>query len=72
MRYKVWMRDGSISGLRHRKGSKKTTWEVIRDTALHTYDIAANPNYADAFESNAARRRSRTMATGAMLGAGSV
>lgn len=50
-RFKVWMDDGVTHGQRHTKGDKKMTWECIRDTALHTYDISANPHYADAFAS---------------------
>ena len=50
-RFKVWMQDGVTHGQRHKKGDRKATWECIRDTALHTYDISANPNYADAFAS---------------------
>ena len=68
-RYKVWMEDGDMTGLRHERGTKKATWEVIRDTALHTYDISENPNYSDAF--GGARRRSiGGAAVGASLGAG--
>ena len=50
-RFKVWMKDGVTAGQRHVKGDTKKTWEVIRDTALHTYEITANPNYMDAFSS---------------------
>ena len=53
-RFKVWMEDGVTHGQRHSKGDKKMTWECIRDTALHTYDISANPHYADAFASRRA------------------
>ena len=66
-RYKVWMEDGALHDLRHHKGDKKTTWEVIRDSALHTYDITENPNYSDAFGN---RRSSMSAAAGAAAGAG--
>ena len=49
LKFKVWQEDGVLQGLKHRKGDKKKTWEVIRDSALHTYDITENPNYSDAF-----------------------
>ena len=49
LRYKVWTEDGVTGGQRHEKGQKKATWEVIRDSALHTYDISANPAYEGAF-----------------------
>ena len=71
VRYKVWMKDGVMSQLRHVKGHKKTTWEVIRDTALHTYNIKENPVYADAF-SGVDRRSSAGASAGAAFGAGGV
>ena len=70
LRYKVWMEDGSMSELRHHKGEKKKTWQVIRDTALHTYDISENPNYSDAFSGR--RRSVKGALGGAVLGAGGV
>jgi len=69
-RFKVWMEDGVISELRHHKGDQKATWEVIRDSALHTYDITENPNYSDAFGNR--RRNSAGATVGAAVGAGGV
>ena len=46
--------EATFKGTRHTltKKSKdssrlKYTWEVIKESGLHTYDIAENPNYAD-------------------------
>ena len=42
---KVWLADGVVNGVRHAKGDRKRTWEVLRDEALHSYVISANPKY---------------------------
>ncbi len=60
-RKKLWMQDGVTHGMKHKKGQAKSTWEVIRDTALHTYDIASNPHYEEAF----AHRKPSTAVEGA-------
>jgi hypothetical protein len=50
---KVWLADGIINGVRHSKGDRKRTWEVLRDESLHSYVISANPRYKYALNSAA-------------------
>jgi hypothetical protein len=45
---KKWLEDGEIDGEAHVKGRSKRTWEVIRDSTLHTFRIEENPRYVDA------------------------
>eukprot|EP00753_Platysulcus_tardus_P018673 PLAT7004.19.p1 GENE.PLAT7004.19~~PLAT7004.19.p1 ORF type:complete len:1050 (+),score=341.53 PLAT7004.19:205-3150(+) len=45
LRFKVWKEDGVIAHVRHLTGQRKRTWEVMRDSQLHTYDIEMNPSY---------------------------
>jgi len=45
---KMWMDSGDVMGVRHGEGDLKKTWEAIRDTQVHTYNIRNNPKYTDA------------------------
>ena len=36
---------GKKNGVRHTRGQKLRTWEVIRENALHSYKIMKNKNY---------------------------
>ncbi|GMH46365.1 hypothetical protein TrRE_jg6856, partial [Triparma retinervis] len=45
---KMWTDTGEIVGRRHTEGEMKKTWEAIRDTQVHTYNIRNNPKYTDA------------------------
>lgn len=59
---KVWLADGVVAGVDHVKGARKRTWEVLRDEALHSYVISANPRYKNALsESAPALTMSRAM-----------
>lgn len=43
---KVWTTDGTVGGVRHKRGERQLTWQVIKDSSLPTYDILANPVYS--------------------------
>jgi hypothetical protein len=45
---KTWQTDGEVAGVAHSTGVRKRTWEAIRDTQVHTYDIRLNEKYKDA------------------------
>ena len=45
---KEWDKDGEVDRIRHRAGDQKRTWEAMRDSQLHTYNIRQNETYADA------------------------
>ena len=45
---KKWLDSGEVMGVKHRKGGLKKTWEAVRDSQVHTYNIRHNPNYTDA------------------------
>ena len=48
MHKKNWLTAGEVAGLRHGANEPKRTWEAIRDTQVHTYDIRNNVMYTDA------------------------
>jgi hypothetical protein len=43
--WQVWLADGVVHGVRHAKGDRKRTWEVLRDESLHSYVMTNNPTY---------------------------
>ena len=45
---KIWLESGEHGGVGHAEGQPKRTWEAIRDTQVHTYNIRSNPGYTDA------------------------
>eukprot|EP00753_Platysulcus_tardus_P008360 PLAT15919.1.p1 GENE.PLAT15919.1~~PLAT15919.1.p1 ORF type:complete len:1334 (+),score=543.12 PLAT15919.1:95-4003(+) len=47
---KKWMKDESVDGVPRVAGERKRTWEVIRDSMLHSYLIDHNPLYRDALQ----------------------
>ena len=49
----VWLADGVVHGVRHQKGDRKRTWEVLRDESLHSYVISNNPKYKKALSAYA-------------------
>lgn len=50
---KVWLADGVVHGVRHAKGDRKRTWEVLRDESLHSYVLTNNPVYKKALSGRA-------------------
>ncbi len=49
----VWLADGLVHGVRHAKGDRKRTWEVLRDESLHSYVLTSNPVYKKALSGRA-------------------
>ncbi len=45
---KVWKSSGEQAGIRHTEGANKRTWESIRDSQVHSYNIRHNKRYTDA------------------------
>ncbi|GMI01404.1 hypothetical protein TrVE_jg10724 [Triparma verrucosa] len=45
---KNWIHDDDKGGVRRSAGEPKKTWEAIRDSQVHTYNIRHNPAYTDA------------------------
>lgn len=41
----VWTRDGVRDGVWHTCNQEKRVWEVMRDTAIHSYNIMLNKKY---------------------------
>jgi hypothetical protein len=48
MKVKLWTEAGESEGKFHDAGDPKSTWEVVRDSIVHSYRIEANPQYKDA------------------------
>ena len=44
-RQKMWLSDGVVQGIPHKKGDYARTWEVIRVHSLHSYRIQNNERY---------------------------
>jgi hypothetical protein len=42
---RVWTSDGAVDGNRVFTGNAMTTWHVIRETSLTSYDVLVNPMY---------------------------
>ncbi|GMH90450.1 hypothetical protein TL16_g11773 [Triparma laevis f. inornata] len=45
---KTWITDDEKNGVSRSAGEPKKTWEAIRDSQVHTYNIRHNPAYTDA------------------------
>ena len=42
---KQWIHDGTVNGVPHNRHDLKRSWEVIRDSSIHSYRMEHNPTY---------------------------
>lgn len=50
LRVKRWKEEGTVQGVTHRAGQMLRTWEVVRESGIHSYSMSSNPEYRDALE----------------------
>jgi hypothetical protein len=48
LKVKLWSEAGEVEGQFHQAGDPKCTWEVVKDSTVHSYRIDHNPSYREA------------------------